>query len=161
MRRLIFVVLGFFLISCNDDATSPKTTPENNRGKVESPEALVNVDIAELEELGFTYLVNNEEARAIRLWASRCRPSFTNELAAMEFAVKEFENGDQLLYRFFPIFGIIESTDVIEESTIGNPRNYDIDLPAIAENHETAPCDIPEDYTIVGYVSALEPLDRN
>jgi hypothetical protein len=162
VKPIVLVVFSIFIISCsNDDNIPEQPVPEKNRFISEVPEAYMNIDLAKLEELGVTYKVNEEEVLAVRLWTRRCRPSWTNDLAAMNYAVKEFENGDRARYRLLPIFGFIEGDDIVQDSSISNPRNYDINLNRITEDHETAPCDIPEDYRIVGYVSALEPLDQN
>jgi hypothetical protein len=161
MKILVFIMVSIFLSCCSDSGDKPDPVANDRVSERETPAFFLNVDVEQLDELGITYLVSDEEAQSTIMWVARCRPSLATELAQNDYAVQDLEGGDQAFYRLFPILAKIEYGATPDDSVVSNPRDYDIDLDRITQNHQTAPCDLPDDYTIVGYVTALDPSYEN
>ncbi len=107
---------------------------------------------------GVSYTFNAEETKAIRKWTARCAPRFIHKLAENRH-VGFMQDGKPVKRIVYPVFGLEElvpdpSVDIGVRVEYSNPRKYEIKKADVVANPDTAACDIPEDYTIIGFCGA-------
>ncbi len=172
MFKALITILLLCLVGCSSDQGSgDNPSPETKKEVVpkpgpigqdsQDPQLMVSVNPELLDKLRINYRVTNEQAQAVIQWVMQCRPALTGDLTLTDHAIETLDDGSEKYYRFFPIFAkvdFVESTDSVIKS---NPRGYNIDLKAVTNDPQAAPCDLPDDYEIIGYVTALTPFAKD
>ncbi len=107
---------------------------------------------------GVSYTFNAEEIKAFHKWTARCAPRFIPQLSGI-LGVGFMQDGKPVKRIIYPVFGFekfITDPSVYFGVRVeySNPRNYEINKADVVANPDTATCDIPEDYKIIGFCGA-------
>lgn len=138
MRKRIFLLIVSIFVA-NSVLANPLVEPKCKNLK---------------EAVGLESILNVEQAESVHKWLLRCDSDNAQLLQAMKYWIDP--DRQEIVRPFLPIYGVkvaVEDPDSVAGVSYeyGNPLNYKLNIQAIVNSPETAPCDIPEDYEIIGF----------